>query len=120
MNSAIKKSESSNSALQSTSRRSLLAICREIHFGRIEEFDIRAGEPILDPPPQVVREIKFSGENQTPSKQDGEIQLRNQTVDLFAWFDQLRDCHVRYLEVKHGLPFKMNILHEAQHQRPQK
>ncbi len=104
-----------NSNLLSAPRRRLLDLCREIHFGRIEELDIRDGEPAFDPAPCVVRETKFNGENPVPAKRDGDISLRNQTAELFAWFERLGNAHIFYLEVKHGLPFKMNVLHDPDH-----
>jgi len=101
----------------SAARRRLLALCRDIQFGRVEEFDIRDGEPVLDPALRVVREIKFNGENTAQAKRDGDIPLRNQTAELFAWFDRLGNAHVHYLEIKHGLPFKMNVLHDPDQPR---
>ena len=112
MNRAIDKSDSMQIPL-SAPRRSLLDLCREIHFGRIEDFDLRGGEPVLDPLPRVIREIKFNRERQPKSTRGFDIPLRNQTIELFDWFTRLRDCRICYLEVKHGQPFKMNIRHEA-------
>lgn len=107
-----------NSQVLSSARRRLIALCRDIQFGRVEEFDIRDGEPVLDPAPRIVREIKFNGENARLESQGNEILLRNQTAELLAWFDRLQNGHVRYLEVKHGLPFKMNVLHEPDQPQP--
>lgn len=111
MNTSVRQAETNTNPL-SAPRRRLLALCREIHFGRIEEFDIRDGEPVFDPAPCVVREIKFNGEQAVPARQDGDIPLRNQSAEMFAWFDRLKSAHVFYLEVKHGLPFKMNLRHD--------
>ncbi len=111
MNSPVRKTET-NLPEFSEARQRLLTLCCEIHFGRIGAFDIRDGEPVFEPAPNVMREIKFNGEHANPAKRNGEITLRNQSTELFAWFDRLRNAHVHYLEVKHGLPFKMNVRHD--------
>ena len=47
----------------SRSRQRLVELMQEINFGRIEEIEVRDGEPVFDPFPQVIRVIKFCGEN---------------------------------------------------------
>jgi hypothetical protein len=111
MNAPVFKTET-NYPPFSEARQRLLALCRDIHFGRIGAFDIRDGEPVFEPAPNIVREIKFNGEHAVPAKHNGEIPLRKQSTELFAWFDRLQNARVCYLEVKHGLPFKMNVLHD--------
>ena len=41
----------------------LLEMMRDLHFGRIEHLFFRNGDVVFDPPPRVVREIKFGGEH---------------------------------------------------------
>ena len=47
----------------SGSRRKLLEIMQEANFARIEGLRVRDGEPVLNPMPRVIREVKFGGEN---------------------------------------------------------
>ena len=35
-------------------RRRLVEAMQEINYGRIDRFEVRAGEPVFDPPPRVV------------------------------------------------------------------
>ena len=94
----------------SAPRRRLLELMQEINFGRIEGLAVRGGEPVLDPPPRVVREIKFGGEN-GPRRELGsdDFALKAQAVEFFAHLSRLGDGTVEILEIKHGLPFRMSV-----------
>jgi len=97
----------------SESRRRLLGLMQEISFGRIENLTVKDGEPNFDPPPQVVREIKFGGENGPRQEMSAEnFDLKSQVIEFFAQLDRLGDGEVKSLEIKHGLPFRM-ILEET-------
>ena len=94
----------------SPERRSLVALCQSLPFGRLENLRVAGGEPILDPPPRIVREVKLGGENDPrPELAQGDFVLKSQLVDLFFEFDKLGDGNILVLEVKHGLPFRMLI-----------
>ena len=94
----------------SPQRRRLLELMQGINFGRIEELVVRDGEPDFDPPPQVVREIKFGGENGLRREMTVEdFALKSQAVELFAQIDRLGNGTVLSLEIKHGLPFRMSL-----------
>lgn len=71
---------------------------------------IRQGEPVLDPPPKVVRDVKFGAENGPRPESDlNDFVLKAQVRDLFAQFDVMGNGTIRCLEVKHGLPFRMQV-----------
>lgn len=83
---------------------------QRINFGRIEGLKFAAGEPVLDPRPVLVREHKFGGENGPRAElATNDFLLKQQVVELFAFFDQLRDGEIEVLEIKHGLPFRMIV-----------
>lgn len=93
-----------------TSRQLLLQEMQRINFGRIEGLKFAAGEPVLDPRPVLVREHKFGGENGPRAElATDDFLLKQQVVELFAFFDQLRDGEIEVLEIKHGLPFRMIV-----------
>jgi hypothetical protein len=94
----------------SANRIGLLQLMQRINFGRIENLLIRNGDPDLDPPPRVIREVKFPGENgPRPEVGAGEFLLKSQVVELFKELDLLGDGTIAVLEVKHGLPFRMMV-----------
>ena len=94
----------------SAPRRRLLELMQRLNFGRIERLTIRGGEPMFDPPPRVVEEIKFGGEH-GPRSELGfrDFALKAQVQDLFEQLGRLGDGRVESLEVQHGLPFRMKV-----------
>jgi len=94
----------------SDARRRLLELMQEINFGRIEGLVVKGGEPVFDPSPRVVREIKFGGEN-GPRRELGsdEYILKSQVVEFFAHLSRLDNGTVETIQVKHGLPFLMSV-----------
>ena len=98
----------------SPARRRLIELMQSINFGRLENLTVRGGEPTFDPPPRVVREVKFGAENgPRPESAVGDFKLKAQVVDLCREFDRLGDGTVLTLEVKHGLPFRMLVSEAA-------
>ncbi len=98
----------------SPARRRLLDLFQQVNFGRVERLSIQNGEPQLDPPPRVVREIKFGGENGPRAELDGsDFVLKSQVVELFQHLDELADGTIDAVEVKHGLPFRMIVTEVA-------
>lgn len=94
----------------SPSRAKLIAWMQYIGFGTIEHLVIREGEPVLDPRPRVIRDVKFGGENgPRPERDLDDFALKAQVLDLFAQFDALGNGTIRCLDVKHGLPFRMQV-----------
>jgi hypothetical protein len=95
-------------------RERLVKLMQEVNFGRIEELAIRDKEPVFDPPPRIVREVKFCAENgPRPETTRQDFVLKAQVVDLFAQIETLGNGVIISLEVKHGLPFKMTIREDA-------
>jgi hypothetical protein len=91
-------------------RRRLVRLMQKLLFGRIENLLVRDGEPEFDPPPTIIREHKFGGENGShPKLRADDFLLKDQVVDLFRQFDALGNGVIAVLEVKHGLPFRMLV-----------
>jgi hypothetical protein len=92
----------------------LIELMQQINFGRIEGLLVRNGEPTFDPPPIVIREVKFGGEN-GPRPECGvdNFALKAQVVELIQQLDDLGDGTVETIEVKHGLPFRMLLADRA-------
>jgi hypothetical protein len=96
------------------SRLLLLREMQRVNFGRLESLVIRAGEPVIDPRPTIVREHKFGGENgPRPEIERDDFDLKRQVVELFEFFDQLQDGKIDVLEIRHGLPFRMIVTEVA-------
>jgi len=94
----------------SEGRRRLLRLMRELHFGSIEDLEVRDGEPVFEPAPRVVREIKFGSEKDpTPQTAARDLTAKIQVTELFDSLTSIGDGTIGRLEVKHGIPFRMTM-----------
>lgn len=101
-------------SLLTASRRRLLEVMQEINYGLIEGLVILDGEPVFDPPPRRVRDVKFCAENgPRPEAAIEDFALKAQVRDLFAHLDALGNGTIRRLEVQRGLPFRMQVEEDA-------
>jgi hypothetical protein len=83
---------------------------QRINFGRIEGLVVGNGDPVLDPLPRIIHEVKFGGENgRRPELDTSNFLLKTQVVELFQYFDRLHHGTIEVLEIKHGLPFRMMV-----------
>jgi hypothetical protein len=91
-------------------QRRLVRLMQELNFARIENLTVRAGSPSFDPPPRIVREVKFGGENgPRPERTSADFPLKTQVTDLLKQIEQLGDGTIECLTIKHGLPFSMHV-----------
>jgi len=87
-----------------------LAAMRTLRFGRFEYIQIRGGQIVLDPWPTVVRDVKFGSADPSAAKVPAaDFDLKAQVAELFAYVRSLDAGEIRTLEVKHGLPFSMEV-----------
>ena len=83
---------------------------QEMYFGRIEGLAVVNGQPVFDPPPRIVRQVKFCSENgPRREKTPNDFNLKEQVVELFDAIARMGTGTVESIEVKHGLPFLMNL-----------
>lgn len=94
----------------SDSHRRLVELMQRLNFGRIEDLIIRGGEPVFDPAPKVIQKVKIGGENgPRPEVSCEDFLLKKQTIELLETITDLREGMVLAIDVKHGLPFSMEI-----------
>jgi|SRR5580698_8812501 hypothetical protein len=82
----------------------------ELGFGRFEFVRIERGELVLEPWPMTVRAVKFGTED--TAKQEGlkeEFEFERQVADFFEHVRTVESGEIRCLELRHGLPFSMEI-----------
>jgi hypothetical protein len=91
-------------------RRRLVEMMQSINFGQILELVVRGGEPVLDPPPEIVREVKLgANKHAQASNAAGDFVLKAQVVELFEHLDLLGTGSIEVLEVQNGLPFRLRL-----------
>jgi hypothetical protein len=81
---------------------------QNLSFGRFEGIRIRDGEPILMPWPKMIRDIKF-GTPPSTARGTRDYLLKDQVADFFEWLRTTKNADIRVLEVRHGLPFSMEV-----------
>jgi hypothetical protein len=89
-------------------RQRLVELMQRLHFGQIVGLRIRTGQPVLDPLPRLIRDRKL-GSEPVPRRASPceDFLLKEQVVELFDYFDQIGDGVIDLIEIKHGLPFRL-------------
>ena len=94
----------------SPAKQRLLPLFQAINFGRVEELEIRNGEPEFSPAPRVFVELKLdANDGPRPESRLDRFPLRSQVERFFAQITRLDGGTVEVIEVRHGLPFRMVI-----------
>ena len=93
----------------------LVDLLQRLNFGRIESLLIRSGEPVFDPAPRIVQKLKMGGEN-GPRPEAGlqDFWLKRNIVEMLQAIANLGDGEILAIEVKHGLPFSMEVEHRRE------
>jgi len=97
----------------SLARQHFLDVCRDLGFGFIRNLRIVGHEPVLPPPSDIVRDIVFGKRNGPHEIGSDDFVLKAEVVEFLAYLDQLDDCVIEVLFVKHGLPFQMQVAKAA-------
>ena len=94
----------------SSPKQRLLRLFQAINFGRVEELEVRDGEPQFSPPPRVFVELKLDVENGVrPESRQETFPLRSQVGRFFTQLSRLEDGTVECIDIRHGLPFRMVV-----------
>jgi hypothetical protein len=102
-------SYATNAAL-SPGRKDLVQLMQRLNFGRIEGLEIRNGEPVFEPAPRIIQDIKIGGENgPRPELAIKDFALRSAVIELFEHLSRIGDGTLESIEVKHGMPFKLVV-----------
>lgn len=95
-------------------QRRLIELMQRVNFGRIADIPIRNGDPVLNPLPRIIREVKFGGDNKPrPESELGNFTLKRQVQEMFEELDRTGNGMIEVLIVKHGLPFLMHVTEHA-------
>lgn len=86
-----------------------LATIQNLGFGLFERLQIRSGELVLSPPPIMVRHVKFGSPAAPGKTSGGGSELRQQLAEFFAYVREIEAGEIRTLEIRHGLPFAMEV-----------
>ncbi len=97
----------------SLGRQRLVRLMQRVNFGRIEGLLIVRGEPVFKPAPRTIQAIKLGGDHgprQEAALRD--FRLAAEVIEMIERLAQLGDGRIERLDVRHGLPFFMEIEQE--------
>jgi hypothetical protein len=91
-------------------RRRLVELLQEIHYGEIHGLKVAADEPVLDPFPEVSRDIALTKDNGPhPERRATDFALKAEVVTLFELFDREQHITIDRLIVQAGLPLRLRV-----------
>jgi hypothetical protein len=93
------------SQLSPARRRLVESLCR-LDYGQVQNLVLQAGEPVLDPPPAMIREWK-PGKTQRTVAPEGDFALKAEWIDLLRLMDEMPDGVICRIEVQAGLPYRV-------------
>jgi hypothetical protein len=88
----------------------LVRICQSIDYGQVLRLGVRDCEPVFDPPPTMLVDVKLdASEDARPELDLADFVLRDEIRRLFAQLEQLRDGTVERIECRSGIPRRVII-----------
>jgi hypothetical protein len=93
----------------STPLRRLIETMQRTNYGRIEGLTIRDGQPVFEPPPRLIRDVKLGAADNGPRPEihASDFVLKREHIELFENLERVGDGIADCLEIKAGLPFRM-------------
>jgi hypothetical protein len=91
------------------SETAFISTMQQLRFGLIEQLQIRGGELVLRPEPATIRHIKFGAPVVNGKTSDRKSELCPQIAEFFAYVREIDIGEIRTLEIRHGLPFSMEV-----------
>lgn len=90
--------------------RGLLELIRRVRFGRIEALAVRGGQPVLDPPPRVVRAVRLAQIGpMRPEPAGAQYPLNRAEIALVAMLSAIGTGLIETIKVHDGLPVALDI-----------
>lgn len=90
--------------------RRLVELMQEVHYGEIRGLCVREGRPTFVPRPRIIRMEKLDAEEDPrPPAPAEDYVLKKQVQRLLEHLQRVRDGMIRRIQVKHGLPFSLEV-----------
>ena len=94
----------------SPARRRLVEAIRELGFGRIEGLIVVGGEPIFEPPPRMVQELRFTRkDSERLWEAENNYALKSQVTEFLERLTSLGNGRIDLITVQNGLPFSLTL-----------
>ena len=83
-------------------------------LGQIHDLHVRNSDPVWDPAPTVLSEIKLDTEDgPRPENELPDFKLSSEVKRLMCQLDQLKDAKIERIEVRAGVPKRMVLISES-------
>jgi hypothetical protein len=94
----------------SPARQALVRLCQAINHGSIEDLEVRRSEPVFNPAPTTLKDVKLdSDEGPRPELDLGDFMLSDQVCRLLRILDKLDSGSIRHIEVRAGIPQRVLV-----------
>src|SRR5437879_2016018 len=94
----------------STARQVLVRLLQSLNFGQIQSLVVRNADPVFDPPPAVLVDVKLDcDEAPRPEVDLRDFALHNKVQRLLAQMDRLKNGTIERIEVREGIPCRLVI-----------
>ena len=88
----------------------LVRLCQLIDYGQILDLQIRDREPVFNPPPMLLLEVKLDADSGgRPESELADFALSHEVCRLLDQLDQMHAGHVQRIEVRAGIPRRVFI-----------
>ena len=100
----------SNLEVLSSAERGLVRLMQNLNFGSVEGLVVGHGQPVLDPLPRRIRDLKFGADNGPRAEVAlSDFALKREVTELIQALAEVGDGIVDRIEVRHGVPFRLTI-----------
>jgi hypothetical protein len=83
----------------------LVRLCETINFGSIENLEVRDSEPVFDPAPVMLRDLKLDSDEAARAELAlSDFAVRSEVIRLMGHLDEMKVGTVRRVEVRSGIP----------------
>jgi hypothetical protein len=94
----------------SPARQALVRFCQTINHGCIESLEVRNSEPIFDPMPVMLKDVKLdSDEGARPELSLSDFVLSDEVMRLMSLLDKMKYGTLRRVEVRGGVPRRIQM-----------
>jgi hypothetical protein len=92
----------------SPARQTLVRVCQDVKFGQILDLLLRNAEPIWDPGPTILAEVRLDiEETPRPEGKLPDFKLSDEIRRLMRQLDQIKDGKIAKIEIRDGLPRRL-------------
>jgi hypothetical protein len=89
----------------SARRQALVRQCQQIDFGKIVNFAVQDGDPVILAETEILIDVKLDADDSPRTERDlDDFELGAEVVRLLSKFDAIQNGMVDHLEVRAGIP----------------